>query len=146
MFARTWRARIGTTLGSRWLCTSGGRRVSDEIGSMPAGIHRKGRRGSVRNSQSGWAGAIVRRLGRGFLRLALAFWYCLLDPDTPTRAKAIILAAVGYFILPVDAIPDVIPGVGHTDDLGALALAVVAVLFHIKPEHRRRARERIGDS
>ena len=120
--------------------------MSDEIGSMPAGIHREGRRGSVRNSQSGWADAIVRRLGRRFLRLALAFWYCLLDPDTPTRAKAIILAAVGYFILPVDAIPDVIPGVGHTDDLGALALAVVAVLFHIKAEHRLRARERIGDS
>ncbi len=57
----------------------------------------------------------------------------------------IILAAVGYFILPVDAIPDVIPGVGHTDDLGALALAVVAVLFHIKPEHRHRAQASIGD-
>ena len=113
---------------------------------MPAEIHPEGTRGSARNSRSGRVGAIVRRVGRGFLRLAVAFWYCLLDPDTPTRAKAIILAAVGYFILPVDAIPDLIPVVGLTDDLGALALAVVAVLFHIKPEHRRRARERIRDS
>ena len=120
--------------------------MSDEIGSIPAEIHRDGTRGSARTSRSGWIDAIVRRLGGGLLRLAFAFWYCLLDPDTPTRAKAIILAAVGYFILPVDAIPDVIPGIGHTDDLGALGLAVVAVLFHIKPKHRRRARERIGDN
>ncbi|MDE0395752.1 MAG: YkvA family protein [Gammaproteobacteria bacterium] len=119
--------------------------MSDEIGGMPTEIHRKGERGSSPTSRSGWLGAVAHRSGRECLRLALAFWYCLLDPDTPTRAKAIILAAVGYFILPVDAIPDVIPGVGHADDLGALALAVVAVLFHIKPEHRRRARERIGD-
>ena len=111
---------------------------------MPAEVHRKGSRRSSRASRSGWIGRAAHRLVRGGLRLALAFWYCLLDPDTPTRAKAIILAAVGYFILPVDAIPDVIPGVGHADDLGALALAVVAVLLHIKPDHRRRARERIG--
>ena len=120
--------------------------MSEEIGGLPTEIRREGRRGSSRASRSGWIGRAAHRLVRGFLRLALAFWYCLLDPDTPTRAKAIILAAVGYFILPVDAIPDVIPGVGHTDDLAALALAVVAVLFHVKPEHRRRARERIGDS
>lgn len=118
--------------------------MSEEIGSVPAEIHRKGRQESSRASRSGWIRRAAYRLVQGVLRLALAFWYCLLDADTPTRAKAIILAAVGYFILPVDAIPDVIPGVGHTDDLGALALAVVAVLFHIKPEHRRRARERIG--
>ena len=58
-------------------------------------------------------------------------------------AKTIIVAALGYFIAPMDAIPDVMPGVGFSDDLGALAVALAAVAMHIKPEHRQQAKEKL---
>src|SRR3954468_565346 len=39
---------------------------------------------------------------------ALAVWYCARDDDTPTTAKGMMLAALAYFVLPTDAIPDFI--------------------------------------
>ena len=67
---------------------------------------------------------------------ALSVWYCARDPATPTSAKAMILAALGYFVLPVDAIPDVLPVIGYTDDAAVIA-AVIAILGrNIKTEHR----------
>lgn len=43
----------------------------------------------------------------------------------------------------MDAIPDIVPGIGFSDDLGALALALAIVLIHVKPEHKRQADERL---
>ena len=76
--------------------------------------------------------------------MVLTLYYCLLDPDTPAKAKAVIVSALGYFIFPMDAIFDAVPVVGYSDDLGVLALALAAVLMHIKPEHWYLAREKIG--
>src|SRR4051794_27823688 len=47
---------------------------------------------------------------------ALSVWYCAKDDDTPTSAKGMMLAALAYFVLPADAIPDLIPMIGYTDD------------------------------
>ena len=63
-----------------------------------------------------------------------------LDADTPVWAKGIIIGALGYFISPVDAIPDIVPVVGYTDDLGALAIALAAIAAHIKDEHVAKAK------
>jgi uncharacterized membrane protein YkvA (DUF1232 family) len=67
-------------------------------------------------------------------------YYAAQDSDTPAWAKAVIFGALGYFILPVDAVPDFLPG-GLVDDAGALASAITVVAAHIKEEHSRRARE-----
>ena len=85
--------------------------------------------------------AFAVRAGKEVVERALTLYYCLLDPDTPRRAKATIIGALGYFISPFDAIADVIPVVGFSDDLGVLVLALAAVAAHIKPEHREKARE-----
>ena len=76
--------------------------------------------------------------------MVLTLYYCLLDPDTPAKARTVILGALGYFIVPLDSIPDVVPAVGYSDDLGVLALAFTTVLIHIKPEHRQRANEKLA--
>ena len=71
-----------------------------------------------------------------FAREAVALYYCARDPQTPTGAKAMIMAALAYFILPFDAVPDVLAGVGYTDDAAVIA-AVLALLGHnLKPRHR----------
>jgi uncharacterized membrane protein YkvA (DUF1232 family) len=79
--------------------------------------------------------------GRELIEMVLTIYYCMLDKDTPEWAKAIIIGALGYFISPVDAVPDVVPVVGYTDDLAVLGAAFMAVAAHIKPEHKKKARK-----
>jgi uncharacterized membrane protein YkvA (DUF1232 family) len=71
----------------------------------------------------------------------VALYFCLLDPKTPLWVKGIVAAALAYFILPLDAIPDLLPLAGFSDDAGVLAAAFTAVSAHITDEHRARARE-----
>jgi uncharacterized membrane protein YkvA (DUF1232 family) len=74
-----------------------------------------------------------------FTKDAVALYYCALDPKTPLYAKGIALAALVYFISPVDAIPDVIAGLGFTDDAGAILTAVKVLGGQITKEHREKA-------
>ena len=83
------------------------------------------------------------KAGREVLEKALILYYCLQDPDTPARAKAVIVGALGYFIWPLDAIPDLTPVVGFVDDLGALALAIMIVAAHVKKDHKLKAEEKL---
>ncbi len=84
-------------------------------------------------------------IGSEIVEKALMLYYSLQDSDTPLWAKGIILAALGYLIFPVDAIPDFIPGAGYADDAGALAAAFGTVAFHIKPEHRKSAKAKMRE-
>ena len=70
----------------------------------------------------------------------LAAYYCAFDRDTPLPVKATLVGALAYFILPVDAIPDVLPVIGFTDDAAVLATAIKLVTGHILPVHRETAR------
>jgi uncharacterized membrane protein YkvA (DUF1232 family) len=82
-----------------------------------------------------------RALGRiPFAEDAVAAFYCATDSKTPLHARAILLAAVAYFVLPIDVIPDAIVGLGFTDDATVLASAIAIAGAHIRPEHREKAR------
>ncbi|MBC7905632.1 MAG: DUF1232 domain-containing protein [Rhodospirillaceae bacterium] len=76
-----------------------------------------------------------------FLDEVVAVWYCARDPATPIKAKAILLGAVAYFVLPFDVVPDVIAGLGYADDLAILMAAIRAIRPHITDAHRIKARE-----
>jgi uncharacterized membrane protein YkvA (DUF1232 family) len=80
-----------------------------------------------------------------FMEEVVAAYYCALDKETPLRAKGALLVALGYFILPTDTIPDVIFGLGFTDDIAVLTAALAAVRAHMKPAHRLAAREALAD-
>jgi uncharacterized membrane protein YkvA (DUF1232 family) len=80
------------------------------------------------------------KAGAEVIEKALCLYEALRDADTPAWAKTTIIAALGYFISPVDAILDVTPVVGYADDLGALAIAFTMVAAHIKDEHVERAK------
>lgn len=73
-----------------------------------------------------------------------AAYYCALDPATPTRVRGVLLAAVAYFIVPTDAIPDFIAAFGFSDDASVAMAALGVVGGHIKPSHRARARAALG--
>ena len=70
-----------------------------------------------------------------FMEEVVAAYYCALDKKTPLRAKGILLAALGYFVMPIDIIPDFFAVIGFSDDAAVLALAFSMIKGHIRQEH-----------
>jgi uncharacterized membrane protein YkvA (DUF1232 family) len=56
----------------------------------------------------------------------------------------VLLGAVAYFILPIDLVPDMLAGLGFTDDASVIAAAIAAVGRHLQPKHRNLAREALA--
>ena len=80
--------------------------------------------------------------GKDVVEIALKLYYALQDSDTPTAAKAVIVGALVYFIVPFDAVADLLPG-GYVDDFGALMGAFWTVSKHIKDEHVAKAKAKL---
>ena len=74
-----------------------------------------------------------------FVEELVAAYYCALDPATPMRVRGMLLAAIAYFILPIDLIPDMIAGLGFADDMALITAVVGLVAAHITPTHRAAA-------
>jgi uncharacterized membrane protein YkvA (DUF1232 family) len=74
---------------------------------------------------------------------ALLLQYLLKSDQVPVKAKLILSAALGYFILPIDFIPDFAPLVGFADDLGVLLMILKQMATYITPEIKDQAREHI---
>lgn len=79
-----------------------------------------------------------------FMEDVVASYYCALDARTPASSKGVLMAALAYFVLPIDIIPDFVVGLGFTDDLAVLWTAFRIVQSNIKPEHYAKARESLG--
>ncbi len=75
----------------------------------------------------------------------LAAYYCAFDRSTPTQVKAILVAAIAYFVMPFDVIPDVMPVLGFTDDAAVLAAAIKLVSDHMTPAHRQVAKDKLAE-
>ena len=75
-----------------------------------------------------------RKAGIKVTYAALLLYYVLKNPATSSKDRAKIIGALGYFILPIDLIPDFIPIAGYTDDLAALVWGVYCVIKGITPE------------
>ena len=75
----------------------------------------------------------------------LAAYYCTRDPDTPLRVRAVLLAALAYFVVPTDMIPDFIAGLGFSDDAAVLVTAIGMISSHLKQDHRDKAERTLED-
>ena len=67
------------------------------------------------------------------------------DKNITLKTKLSISAALGYFILPTDAIFDLTPILGYSDDLGVLLFALSQVKANITPEIKEKARQKLGE-
>ncbi len=82
-----------------------------------------------------------RNLGRvPFTEDAVAAFYCAADSATPLPIRATLFGALAYFVLPFDAIPDMLLGLGFTDDAAIMVAAFTAARMHITEAHRAQAR------
>lgn len=86
----------------------------------------------------------AKAAGRELVEIALQLYYALQSPATPVWAKAVIVGALGYFISPIDAIPDIIPVIGYTDDLGVLIAAIGTVATYITDDIKAKAAAQVG--
>lgn len=75
-----------------------------------------------------------------FASEVVALYFAARDPATPKTAKGLILAALAYFVLPTDAIPDIFPLVGFTDDAAVVAAVIALVGANVKAGHRGKAK------
>jgi len=74
-----------------------------------------------------------------FARQLVSVYYAARDPETPTAAKGLMLGALAYFVLPADAIPDILAGVGFTDDAAVITAVIATLGTNIRPRHRQAA-------
>lgn len=101
--------------------------------------------GSARRNERIVRGGFWRKLRRFAARLPFAedlltAYYCAFDSRTPLQVRAVLLGALAYFVLPFDAIPDLLPMLGFADDAAVLATAAKLIIDYIKPEHRAAAK------
>ncbi len=87
----------------------------------------------------------IKSAGLKLIYQALLLFYVTENPNCPMKIKAAIFAALGYFISPIDVIPDFTPIVGYSDDAGAIALAICLAQLYIDDEVKRKARNKIAD-
>lgn len=94
--------------------------------------------------ERGFWGKLKRNVGRvPFLEEAVSAYFCAFDPQTPRTVKAMLLAALAYFVVPADLVPDFVAGLGFTDDATVLFATVRLVASHINERHREQARRRL---
>ena len=88
--------------------------------------------------------SVAKNLGKKTLWYVLLLYYTLESDEVSLGNKAIIMGALGYLILPIDLIPDVVPVLGLTDDAAAIKLAYDTVKASITPEIERKAKEKLA--
>lgn len=86
----------------------------------------------------------ISDLGSKAVVRLLTAWFVATDPKTPMWARTALGSALAYFAFPVDAVPDFVVGIGYSDDIAVLGLALAAVATCIRPRHRKQAREAWG--
>ena len=83
--------------------------------------------------------------GAKVIYAVLLLYYAMKDVNVSLKTKLFIAATLGYFILPTDAIFDITPIIGYTDDLGVLLFALKQISSAITPAVKENARKKIDE-
>lgn len=86
---------------------------------------------------------VLKVVGVKGVYMLLLLYNTLQRKDIPPKEKSIIIGALGYFILPLDALPDITPIVGYSDDIFALGMAILKVMPYIDNEMKEKSKEQI---
>ena len=85
----------------------------------------------------------ARQAGVKTVYTVLLLFYAYKRKDTPGWAKKLIIGVLGYFLAPIDAIPDLTPFIGLTDDFSLLSVGLVTIAGYVNKEVRQQAREKL---
>lgn len=87
---------------------------------------------------------VAKKAGKEVIYNVLLLYYALQSDKVSAKERAMIIGALGYFILPIDLIPDTIPVAGYSDDLAVL-IAVIKLLTCVGDEEKRQAKEKLAE-
>jgi len=87
----------------------------------------------------------AKEAGTKVVYAVLLLYYTMQDKGTGIKTKLSIAAALGYFILPTDAIFDLTPLIGYSDDLGVLLFALSQISKSITSEIKEKAKQKLND-
>jgi uncharacterized membrane protein YkvA (DUF1232 family) len=85
----------------------------------------------------------AQSLGLKTVYTILLLYYAYVRKETPAWAKRIVIGALGYLLAPIDAIPDLTPFIGYTDDIGVLSFGLVTIAAYVNDEVKNQARDRL---
>jgi uncharacterized membrane protein YkvA (DUF1232 family) len=90
---------------------------------------------------------VAKRAARSipFMDEVVAAYFCAMDPATPTRVRGMLIAALAYFVIPFDFVPDLLLGIGFADDITVLASVIALLRNNITDRHREAARQALAD-
>ncbi|WP_278629864.1 YkvA family protein [Parabacteroides goldsteinii] len=89
---------------------------------------------------------VAKKVGATVLLPVFTLYYMLQDDKVSLQHKAYIVGALGYFILPIDLIPDgILPVIGFTDDIAVMTLVLKLVKDSITPKIKARANARVSE-
>ena len=85
----------------------------------------------------------AKKAGLKAIYMALLLYYALESPTISVMDKAIIYGALGYFITPIDIVPDILPLIGLSDDIAVLAWAFSRVKHNVTDLTREKAKTKL---
>lgn len=85
----------------------------------------------------------AKKAGLKAIYMALLLYYALESPTCTTMDKAIIYGALGYFISPLDIVPDILPLIGLSDDIAVLAWAYSRIKHNVSDMTREKAKTKL---
>ncbi|MBQ0034475.1 MAG: DUF1232 domain-containing protein [Bacteroidales bacterium] len=88
---------------------------------------------------------VAGRVGANAVFYALSLYYIMTSAQVSLKDKAYIAGALGYLIVPLDLVPDVIPVLGFTDDISALVMVYKQMKYHLTPDLREKALQKIRE-
>ena len=71
---------------------------------------------------------VAKKAGIKVIYMTLLLYYALDSTSLSVKDRALIIGALGYFILPLDLVSDLMPAIGFLDD-AAILLAIVKLLI-----------------
>ena len=83
-------------------------------------------------------------IGAEVLYKALQLWFVLQRDDVPASTKAIVMGALGYLIAPLDFLPDLTPILGYSDDMVAIAFALVKVHGYVDEDVKMKSKNMLS--
>ncbi|MBD5204140.1 MAG: DUF1232 domain-containing protein [Bacteroidales bacterium] len=86
----------------------------------------------------------ARKLGIKSVYGLLILYYATFDKSLPLKDRIMVMAALGYFILPLDILPDALPG-GFADDMAAATYVLKHIWSNLSPMTAHKAASRLRE-
>ena len=86
---------------------------------------------------------MAKKIGLKTTSYALILYYVLQKKEVPLADKMLITGCLGYFILPLDLVPDLIPAMGYSDDVVGMLFAIKRCMNYVDDEIKENVSNRL---